>query len=653
MSNQLPSFLNASATGLLLFGGKGGVGKTTLSAATAIHWARQAVNKKILIASTDPAHSLGDSFNQQIGDSIVPLANFQNLFAMEMDAARRLDDFQKAHGAVLKKIMDRGTYFDNEDIDEFFKLSLPGMDELMAVIEIARIVREKSFDLVILDTAPTGHTLRMLSLPGLMEHWIEVLNLMLKKHRYMASTFGRYRPDDTDAFLVFMKSDLDLLESVLRDQTVTCFVPVMIPEAMCVAETTRLVAGLDELGIRVDTLLINHVVEPSGCPFCERRRQEQAPALEEIRRQFPNIQSLTIPLLSHPVRGQADLLEVGELLLGGRPALVQAPAHLPTPSGARPVPSFESLARTRLLLFGGKGGVGKTTIAAATAIHIAAKSNPSKAEKTLLFSTDPAHSLSDSLAQPIGNQVTQVTGVPGLFAIEMNSSELLEELNIAYIEEINEVFNSFMAGNLNLEFDTQVMEGLITLTPPGLDELMALMKIMDFMDEGEYDHYVLDMAPTGHALRFLETPAMVRAWFITFFKLLLKYQGIASLSKVAELLRQKSKQLRKVQQILLDPVQCQFVVVSIAEAMAVSETKRLVTHLAQLKIPSNLVVTNLLVPENDCPFCQAIRFGQQDCLKEIEALQPWSTRLQLSPEPIQGYGKLLQVAERLYGGQHG
>ena len=655
MGRQTPTFMVDTVTRLLLFGGKGGVGKTTLAAAAALYWAGQDAQRKILIASTDPAHSLCDSFDQPIGDVITPIVHVPNLFALEMDAAKRLENFKRKYDSVMKKIMDRGTYFDQEDIAEFFDLSLPGLDELMAVIEIAGIVREKNYDLVILDTAPTGHTLRLLSLPHLMERWIHVLNLMLEKHRYMASTFGRYHPDDTDAFLNLMKGDLGLLESVLGDPVATEFVPVTIPEAMSIAETGRLLEGLKALHIRVDTLIVNRVVMPSTCIFCEGRRSEQESYLEEIRNNFPALHTVHIPLVSHEVRGQADLLDVGQILLGGSltpplPLVSQYPSA--EIEEQRPY-RVDALTQTRLLLFGGKGGVGKTTVATATALYLASIVDPSTSKKTLLFSTDPAHSLSDSLAQPIGNQVTPVVGVPQLFAIEMNSTDLLEDLNRAYVEEINEVFNSFLSGAFNVEFDRQVMEELISLTPPGLDELMALMKIMDFIDAGQFDRYVLDLAPTGHALRFLETPTVVRQWFITFFRLLLKYQGIAFLNKVAELLRQKSKQLRKVQQLLFDPQQCQFVTVTIPEAMAVLETKRLVNRLAELKIPCNLVVTNMLVPACDCSFCSTVRAGQQPYLKEIDALLPWSIRLPLFPRAVQGFDKLSQVADKLYGGRHG
>ncbi|MBI4770141.1 MAG: ArsA family ATPase [Chloroflexi bacterium] len=143
----------------------------------------------------------------------------------------------------------------------------------------------------------------------------------------------------------------------------------------------------------------------------------------------------------------------------------------------------------QLLLFGGKGGVGKTTIAAATAVQLA---RGNAGQKTLLFSTDPAHSLSDSLEQRIGDRVTPVAGAPGLFALEMEATQLLDDLRQEYVAEINEVFEAFLGASFDAPFDRQVMEELIRLTPPGLDELMALMKIMDFMDTGTFDRYILD-----------------------------------------------------------------------------------------------------------------------------------------------------------------
>jgi arsenite-transporting ATPase len=656
MAGQAPSFLGDESLKLLLFGGKGGVGKTTAAAATALYWASQEPGRKILVVSTDPAHSLSDSFDQPIGDEIRPIAEVPNLFALEMDAGRRLEDFKRQHGEVLKTIADRGTYFDQEDIAAFFDLSLPGVDELMGVIEVADIIREGRYDLVILDTAPTGHTLRLLALPQLMEDWIRVLDLMLEKHRYMAAVISRrrYRPDETDAFLKHMSADLGRLRVLLSDANAAEFVPVTIPEAMSIEETSRLLEALESFHLRVRTVVVNRVVTRRECPFCEARRRGQERHLEEIKRRFSAWKLVLVPLLPREVRRQEALKEYTRAMLGHEPS----PSSLPSGLTATPLTRktgeekgsredrVRTLAQQQLILFGGKGGVGKTTVAAATAVRLA---RGNEGQRTLLFSVDPAHSLSDSLGQEIGNRIIPVTGVEGLFALEMEAAELLEELKREYVAEIDEVFGALLGGSFDAPFDRPVMEELISLTPPGLDELMALMKIMDFMEEEEFDCYILDLAPTGHALRFLEMPGMMRQWFITFFRLLLKYQGVVRLTRLAALLRDKSKQLRRVEQLLTDDGRCQFIAVTIPEAMAILETERLLHRLDELSVACRLVVVNMVVPSTECAFCAAMRDEQQQYLEELNALAPELIRVPIFPHDIRGIAGLDKVTKAMYG----
>ena len=319
-----------------MFGGKGGVGKTTVAAATALHWARRR-SGAVLVVSTDPAHSLSDTFEQPIGDQITPIREEPELFAWAVDAAKRLQTFKERYGDAIKTIMDRGTYFDHDDIRQFLDLSLPGLDELMAVIEIAELVREGRYSLVILDTAPTGHTLRLLALPELMGQWLRVLDLMLEKHRYMQSVFGRRRRDETDAFMEGMTADMELLRDLLRAPRTTEFVPVTIPEAMSVRETGRLVDTLEGMGVPVRTVVVNRVArraDAAECLFCARRWREQQPSLREIAARFGagvagaapptagaaapaaggRTAAVCVPLLPRQVHGRASLQQFAGLL---------------------------------------------------------------------------------------------------------------------------------------------------------------------------------------------------------------------------------------------------------------------------------------------------------------------------------------------------
>jgi arsenite-transporting ATPase len=666
MTTPEATFLHNSCLKLLLFGGKGGVGKTTVAAATALYHASREPGKRVVLISTDPAHSLSDSLDQPIGDKITPIATCPNLLALEMDAGRLLAEFRERHAAALKTIAYRGTLFDHDDIAAFLDLSLPGLDELMAIIEVADITRSQRYDLVILDTAPTGHTLRLLALPDLLQDWLRVLDLMLAKHRYMVSTFGRYRPDETDAFLSGMSAKLAGLRTLLSASDITEFVPVVIPEAMSIAETARLAASLKALGVRTRHLVVNRVERPRDCPFCSGRRQGQEIYLEEIEARFADWTPLWAPHLPHEVRGPEALQEYLEALEGSAGELRRGAAHRDVPGASRMVPVEASLGRDvsprpftrdvtqkQLLLFGGKGGTGKTTVAAATALYL---SQQHAGERTLLFSTDPAHSLADSLDQPIGDQITPITGAPGLFALEMDASTLLEELNREYRLEIQEVFDSFLSSSFDAPFDRQVMQELVSLVPTGIDELMALIKIMDLMDRGAFDRYVLDLAPTGHALRFLEMPGLARTWFITFSRLLLKYQGLGSLMRTAEWIRGKSKQLRRVEQLLGDEARCQLVAVAIPEAMAVLETERLVQRLQTLSVSCRWIVVNMVMPPSLCPFCAAVHEQQRGRITRLSDLASRRAGLgglvplSLFPHEIRTVDGLTDVAQALYRG---
>jgi len=602
----------------ILFGGKGGTGKTTSAAALGLYLAEQNGDKRILVASTDPAHSLGDSFGCPSGSEPVQVNGVFNLYTMEMDAGLLLEEFKATYGDTMKKIADRGTFLDRDDIASFFELSLPGMDEVMAIMRLADIFGEGSYDYVVLDTAPTGHTVRMLDLPEQMKRWIEVLDLMLEKHRYLSSHFGRkYVKDDTDRFLEEMSGRVERVESLLQNVEATGFAAVTISEAMSINETGRLVDSLARLGISLLCVIVNRVVKESECPFCKRRRAAQEGELAGIRERFSAYRVVEMPLFPHEIQGIARLREYAEGLLG-----VKSPRELPgkVMQSAGPLPEGldngldlrkEGL---RFLVVGGKGGVGKTTVATALGIGLAERH---RSLRILVFSTDPAHSISDSLGMPVGDEITAVEGYSNLWALEINAEMLLEEFKRKYREDIKAVFDRFLAGGMDIKFDREVMEELITLSPPGLDEIMALSKIIDMMEEDRFDLFILDTAPTGHLLRFLELPEMARDWLRAIFQLLIKYKGVIRLTGVAERLFELARGVRRIREALVDPDRCEFVGVTIPEVMATAEVGRLTAALRKLGVPFENLVVNMVIPPVECGFCAAKREEQLRNLDRI------------------------------------
>jgi arsenite/tail-anchored protein-transporting ATPase len=651
MTNRGPEYLQNKNLRLIIFGGKGGVGKTTMAAAAAVHLAgSRSQGKKVLVMSTDPAHSLSDSFGVEIGDRVTVVqlsggsgqgavgktqtaekgdqSTIQNLFARELDAKKLLADFKEKNDAVIKKLAERGTYFDQEDIGEFFDLSLPGMDEVMAIIEIADLLKEGVYDILIMDTAPTGHTVRMLNLPEKMRKWIQVMDLMQHKHRYMFRHFTgkKYVKDACDIFLDDLSSDIDRVKKLLSDRERTRFVPVMIPEPMSIYETEKLMGSLEKIHVPVKELIINRVAESDECLFCRSKREDQKQPLMEIEDLFSKNDLVRVPLFSNEINGIDGLKRMAGYL-SGMPVPSSHLKRIQTAEGPGSCLTLDP--NLELILFGGKGGVGKTTLASAAALYLA-RNNPEK--KVLLFSTDPAHSLSDSLNQPIGDEITAIqwagssgrksvgrnqTSDSNLSALEIDADRLWADFKEEFKGGIEEMFDNFLAGGTDIKFDREVMTEMLELAPPGLDEIMSLDTIMDLRKERAFDIFVLDTSPTGHLFRFLELPALVRDWLKAFFRLLLKYKGVVRLTGAAEKALALSKNVRRIQESLTDPERTGFVATTIPEAMGLLELGRMMGALETGKIPCGNIIVNMVVPDTDCGFCSVRRAEQQEYIREI------------------------------------
>lgn len=649
---QKLKFLENPDLQFILFGGKGGSGKSTSAAAAALHLSKTKPGKKILVISIDPAHSLGDSFDIIIGNKITHIAG--NIWGYEIDAEELLKKYKAENGAIIKKMAERGTFFDKEDIENFFVMSMPGLDEVMAIIKIANILSSREYDAIILDTAPTGHTSAFLSLPEKMLKWVEVADMMMNKHRYISRRFrGKYVKDECDEFLESQKNDVGKVKKLLTDSKTTEFVPVTIPEPMSIYEIERLVQLLENARIPVNSVIANRIIiEDNKCNFCLARKKEQEKYIKEIEEKFASYNLLKMPLFPSEIRGIEDLTLYGEILFG-------KDGHKPYLASNNSLVKISPLVQKgmedlleknlKLIIFGGKGGVGKTSIASAAALQLA---RHNKEKKVLIFSTDPVHALSDSFGQQIGNKPRQVQdGADNLYALELDASQMLANLKDEYRRDIAEVFDKFASSGVDIKFDREVMEELITLTPPGLEELMALKKITELMKTSDYDLFIMDSAASGHLLRFLQTPDIVREWLKTVFRLILKYKGVLNLSKIhsVESLLDLSRDVRKIQETLTNPETTEFVMTTILEEMGVREMEDLSTALRNLKIPSSHTIINMVIPLSDCNFCTIKRQEQQKYIQFIESkVNNGITYIPLFLHEIRGKESLSELAKIMF-----
>jgi arsenite-transporting ATPase len=222
-----------------------------------------------------------------------------------------------------------------------------------------------------------------------------------------------------------------------------------------------------------------------------------------------------------------------------------------------------------------------------------------------LFSTDPAHSLSDCLAQQVGTEDTEVAGTGNLFAREIDPEILFARWKQAYSHSIEEAFETFSSRlGVEVRFDQDVIAGLLDLTPPGLDELVCLTELAEMADRKAYDFYVLDTAPGGHTLRFLELPTVVRDWLRTIFGILLKYRQVARLPEASDALVEVSQRVKRMQQIFSDPVRTEALAVVVPTRAAREETGRMVSSLGRAGLRTRrLLVNRAIGAAGDCPRC--------------------------------------------------
>lgn len=306
---------------LILFGGKGGVGKTSCATAAAIELSKK---YKTLIISTDPAHSISDCLGQKIGNGIHFVEGVENLAATEIVAEQAYDEFKKENEKELRNLLDTSTNLDFEDIDDIMRLTIPGIDEVMSFKMIIDYMEEGRFEKYIVDTAPTGHALRLISSPAMLDQWIKVAAKMRWKYRYILTSFaGAYKQDKTDALLINLKKTVKRIEGLLRDVTQCEFIPVCIPESMAVSETMRLIANLHESDMFVKQIIINNVMQSDGCSFCRERKTAQQKYLDQIATTYPGMNKVILPLFSTEVRGLEKLEQMRSSLFNFKKSLTQ------------------------------------------------------------------------------------------------------------------------------------------------------------------------------------------------------------------------------------------------------------------------------------------------------------------------------------------
>lgn len=310
---DLIKFNKDNLTTFIFVGGKGGVGKTSVSAATALWLANQ--GKKTLVVSTDPAHSLSDSLEVPIGP--YPVRIRENLDALEIDPDVAMADKQRAleaekATATSEKLMGLDMLGEGMDLASMS----PGADETAAFEVFMNVMTDNMYDLVVFDTAPTGHTLRLLSFPDVMDSWVGKLMKIKSKLSALKNIIPFMNDDGQDSEeLEETKRKIHEARAVLSDPERTTFKMVVIPEEMSIYESERAIEALGKYDMAVDGIIVNQVMpDIADCDFCHSRYKLQQKRLALIDQKFQNQVVTQVPLFKDEVKGQEKLLKLAGIL---------------------------------------------------------------------------------------------------------------------------------------------------------------------------------------------------------------------------------------------------------------------------------------------------------------------------------------------------
>jgi len=310
------SYLDQEPKRLIMIGGKGGVGKTTCASAIALHLALQ--GRKTLIISSDPTPSLSDIFEMEIGDEETPIENVKGLYGIEISSEVVLKKWKERFGPEIYDVVSSFASVDYDFVD--YIGSAPGIEEEYMLNYILELVEGGQYDLVVWDTAPAGHTLRLLHLPQIfMRHLEAATKFYMNLYSYFEKLKESVKLRKGKRSLLEIISGWEHLAekvvSFIRDPEKSEFIIVTIPEALGVKQTERIITDFDDYQLQVRSLIINYVIEEADCEFHRIRSEMQQGYIRILRDQYAHrIGLIQTPLFPHEIKGVERIRRISDIL---------------------------------------------------------------------------------------------------------------------------------------------------------------------------------------------------------------------------------------------------------------------------------------------------------------------------------------------------
>jgi arsenite/tail-anchored protein-transporting ATPase len=578
-------------TPFLFFTGKGGVGKTSTACATAVALSDQ--GKRVLIVSTDPASNLQDVFEVEIGSEIIQIPHEKNLFACNLDPEEAARKYRESVVSPYRgKLPDSVISTMEEQLSGACTVEIAAFDEFTNLL--TNIDLKEEYDHIIFDTAPTGHTLRLLQLPTAWSGFLE-------ESTHGASCLGP---------LSGLANKKDLYAKTvhaLSDSEQTTLLLVTRPESSSLFEANRASTELREIGITNQYLIINGLFQPTGqqdeIANAFYRRQEEA--VHQIPKELKVLTTYSLPYVSFPLTGITYL----RALFNGQDVtpLEQAEAsiQLDKITPMKDMITYFLKEGTRIIFTMGKGGVGKTTVASILAVGLAEKGH-----NVHLTTTDPAAHL-DLLFQA-DEQLPNLTisRINPAHEVEVYKEEILSKSR----DSLNEEALAYLEEDLN---------------SPCTEEIAVFRAFANLVDRSKDEIVVIDTAPTGHTLLLLDAAE-------SYHKEISRSTG-----EIPESVTQLLPRLRNKKETSV-------VIVTLAEATPVLEANRLQEDLKRADITPTWWVINqsLYATKTKDPILQVRSQSEVRWIKTVSeqltnqcVILPWYT------EEKTGYQSILEYID--------
>jgi len=450
---------NIELTKYLFYTGKGGVGKTSTACATAVNLAD--MGKKVLLVSTDPASNLQDVFNTDLDNRGVAINEVPNLIVANLDPIQAASEYRESViGPYRGKLPDAVLNNMEEQLSGSCTVEIAAFNEFSKFITDRNM--QKEYDHIVFDTAPTGHTLRMLQLPSAWSNFIS-------ESTHGASCLGQL------SGLESKKEVYKKAVETLADGALTTLILVSRPEEAPLKEAERASKELAEIGVINQMMVINGVLNTYDDRISESLYQKQKKALAEMPQGLQNITTYMVPLRAYNITGMDN---VRALLT--RDHFIVSDEKL----NAQTIPQLKDIvddlyeSNKKVIFTMGKGGVGKTTIAAAIALGLA-----QKGKKVHLTTTDPAAHLKFVINESSGITMSHIDEVAELKKYQnevlSKARETMSEDDIAYVEE--------------------------DLRSPCTQEIAVFRAFAEIVEKADNEIVVIDTAPTGHTLLLLDS----------------------------------------------------------------------------------------------------------------------------------------------------